>query len=218
MNLKKSLRKSLLFRLAKGMKYFYKSYVASLDRSKFGYIDDTVHLAPPFYFSNPGNVYLMGHNVLREAKILASNAKFVMEPHSGAAEGLRVSTGDHARIVGKWYRDVKEDEKPEGFDKDVIIGADAWVGRNVTILKGVVVGRGAIVGAGAVLRRSVPPYAIVIGDPAKIVGFRFKPEEIIEHEAALYPEKDRLPKEMLEENYKTYYLDRKEELRAYRQL
>jgi len=47
----------------------------------------------------------------------------------------------------------------------------ASVGANATILPGVTVGRGAMVGAGAVVTRSVPPHAIVVGNPARIVGY-----------------------------------------------
>lgn len=215
MGIKNKLKDSFIYRFAKGVKYFYSFYVASLKRSRFGFIDKSVHLAPPLQFSNPANVYLMGHNALRNAKIFSTNAKFIMQPYSGAAEGLRVSTGNHAMIIGKWYRDIKENEKPKGYDKDVVIESDAWIGRNVTILPGVIVGRGAIVGAGSVLRNSVPPYAIVIGNPAKVVGFKFNPKEIIQHEAILYEEKDRLSEELLEKNYNKFFINRIKDIKSF---
>jgi len=52
-----------------------------------------------------------------------------------------------------------------------IVEADASIGANATILAGVTVGSGAMVGAGAVVTRSVPPNAIVVGNPARIVGY-----------------------------------------------
>jgi acetyltransferase-like isoleucine patch superfamily enzyme len=61
----------------------------------------------------------------------------------------------------------------------VKIGAGCWVGDNVTILEGVEIGDGAIVGAGSVVTRSVPPYAIAVGNPAKVMRYRY-PEEIVE--------------------------------------
>ena len=85
----------------------------------------------------------------------------------------------------------------------------------MTLLSGVHLNRGATVGAGSVVRTSIPPYAIVAGNPAKIVGFRFTPEEIIEHEKVLYPEEERLPLELLEKNYKKYFLDHIKEIKAY---
>lgn len=65
-----------------------------------------------------------------------------------------------------------------------------------------------VIGSGSVVRNSTPPYAIVMGNSAKIVGFRFTPEEIIEHEKALYSEEKRIPVEMLEKNYNKYFLKR----------
>jgi UDP-2-acetamido-3-amino-2,3-dideoxy-glucuronate N-acetyltransferase len=52
-----------------------------------------------------------------------------------------------------------------------IVEAGASIGANATILPGVTIGRQAMVGAGAVVTRSVPPKAIVVGNPAKIVGY-----------------------------------------------
>jgi UDP-2-acetamido-3-amino-2,3-dideoxy-glucuronate N-acetyltransferase len=52
-----------------------------------------------------------------------------------------------------------------------VVNAKASIGANATILAGVEIGRGATVGAGAVVTRSVPPHAIVVGNPAYIVGY-----------------------------------------------
>lgn len=56
--------------------------------------------------------------------------------------------------------------------KPVIIGDDVWIGGRVTILPGVHIGRGAIIGAGAVVTKDVPEFAIVGGNPAKILKYR----------------------------------------------
>jgi acetyltransferase-like isoleucine patch superfamily enzyme len=61
---------------------------------------------------------------------------------------------------------------------DVIIGNDTYIGYESILLSGVKIGDGAVVGARAVITRDVPPYAIVGGNPAKVIRYRFSPETI----------------------------------------
>lgn len=65
---------------------------------------------------------------------------------------------------------IKGHPKTKG---DVIIGNDVWIGQDARILSGVKIGDGAVVGACAVVAKDVPPYAIVVGNPAKIIRYRF---------------------------------------------
>ena len=60
--------------------------------------------------------------------------------------------------------------KPVGRLLPVAVGAHAFVGMGAILMPGSVIGRGAVVGAGAVVRGNVPDYAIVIGNPATVVG------------------------------------------------
>jgi len=62
---------------------------------------------------------------------------------------------------------------------DVIIGNDVWIGRKALILSGVKIGDGAIIGASSVVTKDVPDYAIVAGNPAKIIKYRFSKEKIM---------------------------------------
>ncbi|ACL58182.1 CatB-related O-acetyltransferase [Methylobacterium nodulans] len=57
---------------------------------------------------------------------------------------------------------------------DVLIGHDVWLGASSTILSGARIGSGAVVGASSLVRGQVPPYAIVAGNPAKVVRYRFE--------------------------------------------
>ena len=66
---------------------------------------------------------------------------------------------------------------PDAVDKGpTVIGNDVWIGLGATILAGVTVGDGAVVGARTVVSKSVPPYAVVVGNPARMLRYRFESE------------------------------------------
>ena len=132
------------------------------------------------------DVYIGPHALFlcTESQIFIGN-KVLFGPH------VTIIGGDH-RItdVGRFIYDVL-DKHPED-DQDVHIEDDVWIGTNTTLLKGVTVGRGSVVAAGALVTKDVPPYAIVGGVPAKVLKYRFTPEQIQEHERQLYAEDKRL--------------------------
>jgi hypothetical protein len=55
----------------------------------------------------------------------------------------------------------------------VTFGHDVWIGHGVVVLPGVTIGTGAAIGAGAVVTKDIPPFAIAVGNPARILRFRF---------------------------------------------
>lgn len=63
--------------------------------------------------------------------------------------------------------------------KKVVIGHDVWIGRSAIVLPGVEIGVGAVVGAGAVVTKNVPAYAVVAGNPAHLIRYRFS-ESVIQ--------------------------------------
>lgn len=78
-----------------------------------------------------------------------------------------------SRVIGGH---CAEDARTRGT---VTIGDEVWIGYGATILSGVTVGRGAIVAAKAVVTRDVPPFAVVGGNPARIIRYRL-PQETVE--------------------------------------
>ena len=61
---------------------------------------------------------------------------------------------------------------------NVVIGNDVWIGTGAIILSGVEIGNGAIIGAGSVVRKKVPSYSVVAGNPAEVLLYRFNKETI----------------------------------------
>lgn len=72
----------------------------------------------------------------------------------------------------------------ESFPAPPIIGNDVWIGSHVCILQNVTIGDGSIIGAGSVVTKSIPPYSIAVGNPAKIIKCRFN-EELMHKISAL---------------------------------
>jgi len=197
----KEARKSLRFR------YFNR-------KDKWGHIGKNTVVHSPSMVSGKQNIFLGDNvNIDWDNVIYAVNARFIVKDNSGAAVGLKVITGNHRRAIGE-KKGERGNRNLEG--KDVIVEEDVWIAANVTLLAGVHIGRGSIIGAGSVLRTcNIPPYAIVMGNPGKIVGFRYTPEEILQHEMVLYEEENRLSIDLLNKNYQKYYISRIKEIKKF---
>lgn len=121
------------------------------------------------------------------------SVEFFPDSHAKLRIGNFVSFGPKVMIyVGgeHEYRFVSTYPFPLVFDTDVhypptskgdvCIGSDVWIGGNATILSGVTIGHGAVVGAGSIVTRNVPSYSVVVGNPAKVIKYRFTVVEICE--------------------------------------
>jgi len=68
---------------------------------------------------------------------------------------------------------------PSGYSRgNITIGNDVWIGAMCIIMDNITIGNGAVCAAGSVITKSVPPYAIVGGNPARVIKYRFSPEII----------------------------------------
>lgn len=129
------------------------------------------------------------------------------------SEGTKILTHNHSL-------DIFHTDKSKGcINTPLIIHDMVWIGTRAIIMPGVrEIGRGAIIAADTCISKKVPPYAIVSGNPAKIVGFRLTPEEIIELEKTKYPEEKRITIEELTNNYEKYFISRWKELKQLNKL
>lgn len=71
-----------------------------------------------------------------------------------------------------------EEKKTVDGINEVIIGNDCWIGANVILMGGITIGDGAVVGAGAIVTKDIPPYAIAVGIPAKVIDYRYDEKTI----------------------------------------
>ena len=197
------LRESSLGSFLGGLRTLWREYFCNY-RKKMGYCDKTAQLTRPLIIKGAENVYLYEDTKITNAVIMTPRCRFILKKHSGTTEGLKVITGNHERWVGRFFRSIKQSEKNDVSDADVIVEEDCWIGVNVTLLMGVTVLRGTTVAAGAVVSKSTMPYSVVGGVPAKHIKFYWTIEQILEHEKALYPEEERYTRRQLEEFFAQY--------------
>lgn len=187
------------------MKYSLKRILKQIlglvhDKRTFGYLSESATLPDNVIISNPSNIFVYDRVSISSGAILyATNAKIIIKKFFVSAYGLKISTGQHERRIGRFLGSITEVDKNHslGLDKDVIINEDVWAGFNVCIMAGVEIGRGCTLAAGTVVTKSIPPYCIAAGVPAKVIKFYWSIEQILEHEKYLYKEEERYTKEEL---------------------
>lgn len=192
-----AIKRNLFIR---GVVALFRRYL--IRKSQFGAFGKDARITPPCSLSGSKNIYF-GEGCVIDANSLlyATNAKIIFKKHVVSAEGLHIVTGAHERRIGRFCATITEEEKDHSkkLDADVVIEEDVWFGLNVLVMPGVVIGRGATVGAGSVVTKSIPPYCVAAGIPAKPIKFYWTIDEIIEHEAMLYPQNERYTQEELKE-------------------
>ena len=87
----------------------------------------------------------------------------------------KITTSPLMPIIG----DYQKNSAPE-TSETVLIGNDVWIGSNALILSNVNVGDGVVIGANCVVSKDVPPYAVVVGNPMRIIKFRFDESTILQ--------------------------------------
>lgn len=116
---------------------------------------------------------------------LGISANLRIGSYTSIASGVKVFLGGEHRtdwattypfnVLWKSAKQISGHPKTKG---NVEIGSDVWIGADALILSGVIVGDGAVIGARAVVTKDVPPYAIVAGNPARFIKYRFEPSVI----------------------------------------
>lgn len=128
----------------------------------------------------PPNLVKIGRSTYGPLKVHSwgsPNEKLIVGPYVSIADGVQFLLGGNHMTntfttfpakVKFWGESVEAVSKGQ-----ITVGADVWIGTNALILSGVTIGQGAIVAAGSVVTKSVPAYAIVGGNPAKIIKYRY---------------------------------------------
>lgn len=160
--------------------------IATYQKSKFKKCGENVSIGDNCHFI-PDHI-IVGNNVCigRANEFLASIANIYIGNYVLFGPHVTIRGGDHRTdLIGKHIIEIGDSEKLAQNDADVHIEDGVWIGGHVVILKGVTIGKGSIVGAGSVVTKSIPPYSIAVGNPAKVIKKRFTEEDIRLHEKIL---------------------------------
>lgn len=187
-----------------GLSIIYKQYVAPLDPSGYG------RLGKNSIIKN--NSSLIKQNIIVDdwvviqdhLNFISNKGKLIVGKYSVISSGCTIVPGAHKLTVGVPFylattNHINDDEG------DIIIDEDCWVGTGCILLPKVHIGRGAVIGAGSVVTKDVPPYAVVVGAPARIVATKFSLEQVFNHEKVLYPKNQRMKQADLEELFVEKY-------------
>lgn len=147
-------------------------------------IGDNTVLNCQAVFETPAGEIIIGNNVFIGGSQLICRSKIVIEDYVFIAWGCTIYDHDsHSMDYRERQNDIHQQIDDLRNNRDFIesknwsvvksapitICKNAWIGMNCLILKGVTIGEGAIVGAGSVVTRSVSPWTVVGGNPAKVI-------------------------------------------------
>ncbi|MCB8884072.1 CatB-related O-acetyltransferase [Acidisoma cellulosilytica] len=132
----------------------------------------------------------IGEHTYGNPEVIEENlANFTVGKYCSIANGVKIVLGDHRsdtmttypfKVLAEYWEHVPPDADDHISKGDVVIGNDVWIASDVFIGSGITIGNGAIIGAKAIVTSNVPPYAVVVGNPGRVIRYRFEKNVISE--------------------------------------
>jgi len=129
--------------------------------------------------------WIIGRHTYGKPNVIERESKLIIGAFCSFATGITIALGDHnTRAISTYpfsslkWPSIEQSAKDHTTKGDVHIGNDVWVGTAAFIGSGVTIGDGAIIGAHAVVTKDIPNYGVAVGNPAKIVRYRFSDADI----------------------------------------
>jgi acetyltransferase-like isoleucine patch superfamily enzyme len=144
---------------------------------RFGYAFRNITIGESCFFgigiflncSSTSYIKIGNHVSINDYTYLSSLYNIEIGDHSRIGEFVSIRDNDHL------FSNPDIPIRLQGFHGNPIkIGSNVWIGRGVFIGKGVEIGDGAVIGANSVVTRSIPPFAVAVGAPAKVIKYRTK--------------------------------------------
>lgn len=173
--------------------YLHKNYP---ERKHFGALPSHSTIAFPCHIGKKQKIFVEDFVKIRYGLTVINTEKesVYIKKYTVIAPDVTIITNNHRSTVSI-PQVILGESHINDYSANVTIEEDVWVGTRATIMAGVTLGRGCIVAANALVTKSVPPYALVAGIPARIIAVKFSPSDIEKHEEALYPPNERMSHE-----------------------
>lgn len=184
-----------------------KAYTKEFNADEGLIVQFNVHIHREHYLD--GTIKI-GKNVLLGKNVFIDYSGFVdICDNVALSDGVVIET--HSHVSGAFALKGKGQLQQTHLviDEGVSVGSKAMILDTCTHI-----GRHARIGAGAVVRKNIPPYAVAIGNPAKVVGFIMTPEDVATVEEN-YPDDKRISLEQYRKEYDKYFKSRIKDIRKY---
>lgn len=160
------------------LSYIFSKFILKLHRPaiKYSKVHKTSKIegGSRFYFSSMDKYSFCGYNCdIYHAQIGSFSSLGNSVIIGGGIHPMEWASTSPVFYSGRDSVKAKFSEYDRTAVKMTIVGHDVWIARSVIILPGVVIGNGAVIGAGSVVTNSIPPYAVAVGNPAKVIKYRF---------------------------------------------
>lgn len=126
-------------------------------------------------------------------------------------DGVKISAD--VKIESHGHASYANAQQTGAYKTPLHIEKNVRIGTGTIIMEGCKrIGKEARIGAGSVIRSNIPPYAIVIGNPAKIIGFALSPEELETYEEGMYTTEERTNIDQFKKIYERYLSSRSKDI------
>jgi len=182
------------------VKKFLRRVVKIKNKFGYGYGNNAInsHGLPNDIFEGKGITVMRRCEIDRNSKIQSytyiGNNCFISAANIGKycsiANNVSIGMGEHLLSHPSTNSLFYDNPMEILLKNECIINNDVWIGVDSIIRRGVVIGNGAVIGANSFVNTNIPPYAIAVGSPAKVIKYRFTPEQIRLIEETKWWEKD----------------------------
>lgn len=157
-----------------------------------------------------GTIEIGNNVVLAKNLFIDYSGHVVIGDNVTLSDGVVIESHEHPGYTNPAMDIHKAIQKTLIIEDGAIVGVRAVINASVGTI-----GRNSRIGAGAVVRNSVPPYSIVMGNPAKVVGFSLTPEQLEAFERNRYPVEQRISVEKYTKDYNKLFLGRIDEIQKF---